>query len=220
MINDNSLNWTDLDIFYVEQLSGDQNPQRNSSPQILNSTALSGSPWKEVLTISSVPSPETHFITITSDSNDITISYGYGRQDPIIPPSLGDLNLPPNPFKTLAMMKFVPTKVRQCGERDSLQSPVPSELSSISTSPMMMGTIEPGETFFDEGTIYSDIKPRRNILHSRPSISPISPPSKKQKRKMCLRRSFLKKRECRSTVCEACAQVLPEETDIPCPSTK
>ena len=30
--------------------------------------------------------------------------YGFGRQLPIIPPSLNDLNLPPNPFNILATM--------------------------------------------------------------------------------------------------------------------
>ena len=40
---------------------------------------------REVITISIVASPESHIITINSDSNDPTIPYGFGRHIPIIP---------------------------------------------------------------------------------------------------------------------------------------
>ena len=43
-------------------------------------------------------------MTIESDSNEPTFPYAFGTQHPIVPPSLNDLNLPPNPFNVLATM--------------------------------------------------------------------------------------------------------------------
>ena len=43
-------------------------------------------------------------VTINSDSNEPTMLYGFGRQLPNTPPSLNDLNLPPNPFNIRAKM--------------------------------------------------------------------------------------------------------------------
>ena len=54
--------------------------------------------------ISSIVSPEPQIVTTYSDSNEPTMPYGYGRQLPIIPPNLNDLNLQHNPFKILATM--------------------------------------------------------------------------------------------------------------------
>ena len=62
---------------------------------------------REVITISSVASPEPRIVTLDSDSNDPTIPYGFGSQQPIVPPSLNDLNLPPKPFNVLATMAVV-----------------------------------------------------------------------------------------------------------------
>ena len=63
----------------------------------------------EVITISSVASREPRIVTLDSDSNDPTIPYVFGSQHPIVPPSLIDLNLPPNLFNVLATMAMIQT---------------------------------------------------------------------------------------------------------------
>ena len=95
---------TESDVFYVEQSSLEGSPIRNNTPAILNSTEISRAMEREVITISFVASPEPRIVTLDSDSNDPTIQYGFGSQQPIVPPSLNDLNLPPNPFNVLATM--------------------------------------------------------------------------------------------------------------------
>ena len=95
---------TESDVFYVERSSDEGSPIRSNTPAILNSVELSGAIARETITISSVASPEPRIVTIDSDSNDPTIPYGFGSQHPIVPPSLNDLNLPPNPFNVLAKM--------------------------------------------------------------------------------------------------------------------
>ena len=114
----------------------------------------------EVITISSVTSPEPRTVTLDSESNDPTKPYGFGSQQPIVPPSLNDLNLPPNPFNVLATM----TVIRQ-DQEDSPQSPELSDLSPISTRPMNVSTIEGWETphtITDDNTFYSsENEPRR-----------------------------------------------------------
>ena len=82
----------------------------------------------ESITISSVASPEPRIVTIDSDSNDPTFSDAFGTQHPIVPPSLNDLNLPPNPFNVLATMAVI-----QQDQEDGPQSPEPSDPSPIST---------------------------------------------------------------------------------------
>ena len=64
--------------------------QRSSPPQsnttvLLNFTELSGAQEKEVITISTVESPEPQIVTIESNSNEPTLSRGYKRKQPIIP---------------------------------------------------------------------------------------------------------------------------------------
>ena len=90
---------TESDVFYVEQSSGEGSLIRNYTPAILNLTEVSGSMEIEVITVSSVASPEPRIVTLDSDSNDPTIPYGFGSQQPIVRPSLNDLNLPPNPLQ-------------------------------------------------------------------------------------------------------------------------
>ena len=95
------------DVFYVEQTSTDGSTIRNNTPAILNSTEISGAKEREVITISSVASPEPRIVTLDSDSNDPTMPYRFGNQQPIVRPSLKDLNLPPNPFNELATMAVI-----------------------------------------------------------------------------------------------------------------
>ena len=97
----------DSDVFFVEQPLNEPGPQRNNFPNILNSTELAGTHTKDMPTISSVASPEPDIVNLDDDSNDLTFPYGFGAQQPIVPSSLNDLNLPPNPFNILAAMTVV-----------------------------------------------------------------------------------------------------------------
>ena len=151
---------TRSDVFYVEQSSPDRSPIRNNTPVIVNSTQLSEAMDPETITISSVASLEPKIVAIDSDSNEPTFPYAFGTQHPIVPPSLNDLNLPPNPFNVLASMVVI----RQDQEQ-SPQSPDPSDPSPISTPPMNLSTIDDWETTHtttDDNTFYSsDNDPRR-----------------------------------------------------------
>ena len=114
---------------------------------------------REVIPISSVASPEPRIVTLDSDSNDPTIPYGFGSQQPIVPPSFNDLNLPPNPFNVLATMAVV-----RVDDANIPHSPEPSIPSPISTPPMNVSTIEGWDTTHtttDNATFYTDDEPRR-----------------------------------------------------------
>ena len=199
---------TESDVFYVEQTSTEGSPIRNNTPAILNSTEISEAMEREVITISSVTSPEPHIVTLDSDSNDPTMPYGFGSQQPIVPPSLNDLNLPPNLFNVLATMAVI-----QADEHYSPQSQEPSIPSPISTPPMNVSTIEGWDTTYtttDVNTFYlSENEPRRvywdisssdtfdsneprNVsVASSPSSTP--PPPPRQKRTLSMGMSFPQK---------------------------
>ena len=205
---------TESDVFYVEQTSTEGSPIRNNTPVILNSTETSGVMEREVISISTVPSPEPRIVTLDSDSNDPTIPHGFGNQQPIVPPSLNDLNLPPNPFNVMETMAVI-----QGNDPFSPQSPEPSIPSPISTPPMNVSTIggwETTHTETDDNTFYSsqneprrvywDIslsdtfdsyEPRNVSVASSPSSTP--PPPPRQKRRLSMGMTFPKKGECRST---------------------
>ena len=127
-----SLSSTDSDVFYVEQSSNDQGVPRPNTPIVHNSTEISGDDTREMISISSIASPEPQIVTIDDASNEPTMPYGFGRQLPIVPPSLNDLNLPPNPFNILATMAVASNTEETNDDNYSPQSPDPSELSSIS----------------------------------------------------------------------------------------
>ena len=216
---------TESVVFYVEQTSTEGSPIRNNTPAILNSTEISEAMEREVITFSSVASPEPHIVTLDSDSNDPTMPYRFGSQQPIVPPSLNDLNLPPNPFNVLAT-----TAVIQADEHYSPQSPEPSIPSPISTPPMNVSTIEGWDTTYtttDDNTFYSfeneprivywDIsssdtfdsnEPRNVSVASSPSSTP--PPAPRQKRRLSMVMSFPKKGGVSQHTCEACGQPLPQ----------
>ena len=126
-------------MFFVEQISNEPSPQRHNSPNILNSTELSENQITEMPAVSSMASPEPQLITLNDVSNEATMPNGFGRQLPIVPPSLNDLNLPPNLFNILATMAVVN---QQRGVNYSPQSPEPSEPSPISTPPMNASTFD------------------------------------------------------------------------------
>ena len=217
----------DSDVFYVEQSSPERSPIRKNNPAILNSTQLSGAMEPELITISSVASPEPQIVTIDSDSNELTFPHAFGTQHPIVPPSLNDLNLPPNPFNVLATMVVI-----QQDQEDSPQSPEPSDPSPISTPPMNLSTIDDWETTHtttDDNTFYScDNEPRgvywdlstdetfeskepRRVYPTRsPSSTP--PPPPRQKRRLSMGMSFPQKwgGGVSQHTCEACGQPLPQ----------
>ena len=128
-----SLDSTDSDVFYVEQISNEPSPQRNNSPDILNSTERSEHHPTRMPSISTIASPHPYIFTLNDDSNEPTIPYGFGRQLPIVPPSLNDLNLPPNPFNILATMAIATNTGDANEDNYSPQSPEPSEPSPIWT---------------------------------------------------------------------------------------
>ena len=218
---------TESDVFYVEQTSTEGSPIRNNTPAILNSTEISEVMEREVITISSVASPEPRIVTLDSDSNDPTMPYGFGNQQPIIPPRLNDLNLPPNPFNVLATLAVIPVD----DDHYSPQSPEPSIPSPIATPPMNVSTIKGWDTTHittDDNTFYSseneprrvywDIsssdtfdsnEPRNVSVASSPSSTP--PPPPQQKRRLSMGMSFPKKGGVSQHICEACGQPLPQE---------
>ena len=168
---------------------------------------------------SSIALLEPQIVPTDSDSNEPTMPYGFGRQLPILPPSLNDLNLPPNPFNILATMALV-NQEDGYDETYSPQSREPSEPSPISTPPMNVSMFESRETSHmttDDTSFYSDDETRRiNFLPSTPTPPP---PPRKLKRKLSLGMSFPRRRGVWQHICEACGQLLPELKDIPSSST-
>ena len=213
---------TESDVFYVEQTLTEGSPIRNNTPAILNLTEISGAMEREVISISSVASPKPRIVTLDSDSNDPTMPYGFGNQQPIVPPSLNDLNLPPNPFNVLATTAVIPVD-----DEYSPQSPELTIPSPISTPPMNISTIEGWDTTYtttDDNTFYlSENEPRgvywdisssdtfdsnepRNVsVDSSPSSTP--PPPPQQKRRLSMGMSFPRKRGVSQ---HTCGQPLPQ----------
>ena len=218
---------TESDLFYVEQISTEGSPIRNNTPAILNSTEISRAMEREIITISSVASPEPRIVTQDSDSNDPTMPYGFGNQQPIVPPSLNDLNLPPNPFNVLATIAVI-----RVDDEYSPQSPEPTIPSPISTPPMNVSTIEgwgyTTHTTTDNDTFYTDDElrrvywdfsstdtfdsnePRNVSVASSPSSTPTTPP--RQKRRLSMGMSFPQKGGVSQHTCEACGQPLPQKS--------
>ena len=215
---------TDSDVFYVEQSSPEASPIRNNTPVVLNSTQLSEAMDPEIITISSVASPEPQIVTIESDSNEITFPYAFGTQYPIVPPSLNDLDLPANPFNVLASMT-----VTRDDQQNSPQSPEPSDPSPISTPPMNISTIdgcmtpnsvtndntyyssqsEPRRVYWDSSLNETFESPEPRRIYPAPSPPTTPPPPPRQKRKLSIGMSFPKKGGVSQHTCEACGQPLP-----------
>ena len=218
----------DSDVFYDEQISNEPSPQKNILPNILNSTELSEHHTALMPSVSSIASPEPGIFAIEDDSNEPTMPYGFGRQLPIVPPSLNDLNLPPNPFNILKKMAVV-TQAQDDNDEYRPQSPEPSNPSPISTPPMNISTFNSWETphtTTDDNTFYSEDEPRRVYWTSpldenfdsedkpRPIYqlsSPSSPPPpRKVKRKLEIGMSLPKRGGVSQHICEACRQTIPQ----------
>ena len=167
--------------------------------------------------ISTIASPQPFFFTINDESNEPTIPYGFGRQLPIIPPSLNDLSLPPNPLNILATMAVANNTEEANDDSYSPQSPELSELS-----PMNVSAFNSWETSYmttNDDTFYSSDEPRRiNFLSPTPSPPP-SPP-RKMKRRLSLGMAFPKTEGVSQHVCEACGQTIPAVKDIRGPSSR
>ena len=239
MTSNNSITSDDSDVFYVEQSSNEPSPQRHNTPNILNSTEISEQHTTRMPSISSIASPEPRIFTIDDDSNEPTMPYGFGGQLSIVPPSLNDLNLPPNPFNILATMAVVHPIQNTHDDNYSPQSPELSELSSISTPPMNVSAFNNCETSYtstDDNTFYTSDEPRRvywdlssdddlgSSLPRNPSVasSPCvtPPPPRAQKRKVSLGMSFPKDDGVSQHICEACGQTIPSVKDTPGPSSR
>ena len=158
---------------------------------------------------------------------------------PIVPPSLNDLNLPPNPFNILARMAVVHQTQNTHDDNYSPQSPEPSELSSMSTPPMNVSAFNNWETSYtstDDNTFYTSDEPRRVYwdlssdddlgssvprnpsVASSPCVTP--PPPTAQKRKISLGMSFPKDGRVSQHICEACGQTISSVKDTPGPSSR
>ena len=222
MSSNNSLDSTDSDVFYVEQISNEPSPRRNNSPDILNSTGTSQHHAVRMPSICTIASPQPYIFTINDDSNEPTIPYGFGRHLPIVPPSLYDLNLPPNPFNVVATMAIANNTGDANDDNYSPQSPEPSEPSPISTPPMNVSAFNNWETSYtttDDDTFHSSDEPRR-IYFLPPSPSPPPSPPRRQKRKLSLGMSFPKEGGVSQHICEACGQTIPSTKDTPGPSSR
>ena len=150
---------TESKVFYVERSSEGSRPKRNKTPADFNSTELSGAMERETITISSAASPEQKIVTLDSDSNKPIFLYGFGNQNPIMLPSLNDLNLRHNPFNVLAFMAVI----RQDQEY-SPPSPQTSDPSPILTLLIKLSFTEGWETphtTTDDKIFYSEVEPRR-----------------------------------------------------------
>ena len=215
-----SLDSTDSDMFYVEQTSNEPSPQRNNSPDILNSTERSEHHATRMPSICTIASPQPYIFTVNDNSNEPTIPYDLRRRLPIVPPSLNNLNLPPNPFNILATMAIANNTGDVNDNNYSPQSPEPSEPSPLSTPPMNVSAFNSWETSYtttDKDTFCSSDEPRR-IYFFPPSPAP-SPP-RKLKRRLSLGMSFPKEGRGSQHVFEACGQTISSAKDTPGPSSK
>ena len=134
--------------------------------------------------------------------------YGFGRQLPIVPPSLNDLNLPPTPFNFLATMAVENHTEDSNDANYSPQSPEPSKPSPILTPPKNISNFDSWETSYtttDDNAFYSSAEPRRIYFLPPSPSSPPSPP-RKMNWKLARWKSNPKREAVLQHVCEACGQ--------------
>ena len=213
MTSNNSAASDDSDVFYVEQSSSETSPQRHNSPKILNFTEISEHHTTRMPSISSIASPQPRIFTIDDDSNEPTMPYGFGRQLPIVPLSLNDLNLPPNPFNILATMAIANNNDEANDDNYSPESPDPSVPSSISTPPMNISAFNSWETSYtttDDDTFHSSDEPRR--IYSFPQV-----PQRRhhlhegRKESWAWECPFQRRGECRSTSAKPAVRRSPQQ---------
>ena len=143
--------------------------------------------------------------------------YGIGRQLPIVPPILKDLNRPPNPFNILATMAVVN---HENDDNYDPQSPEPSEPSPISLNPMNVSTFDSWETSYtttDDNMFYSDVESRR--MYFCHQLLPRRRRPENGNKNGAWECPFAKGGGLSQHICEACGQMIPSAKDIPGPST-
>ena len=203
-------------------------PTKKQLPDYFKFDRAFGDPHKRNANnlLSSIPEPD--IVTFGDDSNDPTFTYGFGAQQPIVPPSLNNLNLLPNPFNILAISVVQQNLIQQDHDY-SPQSPEPSEPSPTSAPPMKVSTFNSWETphtTTDDTTFYSEDKPRRvywtfplnetfqkgepRRIYLLSSPSPPSPP-RKMKRKVEMGMSFQTEGECRSMSARPADKRFPQQ---------
>ena len=189
---------TDLNVFNVERSSGENILLKLNTPDTLNSAEFSGALAKDVVTISSIASPEPQIVTNESHSKEPTMPYGYGRQ-PIIPHSLNDLNPPMNPCNVMTLVSPAHRTETQRYPTQVDGSPIHSEMIDISVISRTIGvsTVDSRQISSEVGTFNSD-EPRKISPASSPIPTPPAPRRQKSKLSMGMS-SPNKKRECRST---------------------
>ena len=163
--------------------------------------------------------------------------YGFGRQLPIIPPSLINLNLPPNPFNILATMAEInPTEVghdenyspsHQSHQNHRQSHHHPWTWLHLTVGKLRMPpwttTLSSRRTSQDEctGHLHWMKLSIRTGKHKRVYLlSSPSPPSLPMKRKLEMGMFFRKRRGPSQHVCVACGENIPPMKDTPGPSTK
>ena len=144
----------------------------------MSSIQLSGDHIIQAFTKSSVASSELIFFTLGYESNEPTFPDGFGRQTPLVTPSLNYLNLPPNWFNIVATMVVVRPTRPQSEEKHSPLTPVPSVFSSISTPPRNISGVGRRDNS-SSGTVSSDDEPQR--FHLLSTFSPLPPPRRQTK---------------------------------------
>ena len=219
MASNISIDSTESDVFFVEQISNEPSPQRHNSTIILSSTALSPTYTAGTPSVSSISSLKPQIVTLNDDSDEPTMPYGFGRQLPIVPPSLNDLNLPPNPSNILATMAVIN---QEHNSNYRPQSPESSEASPISAPPIDVSTFDSWDSSYtttDDNTFFSSDEPRRIYFLPPSPSSPPSPP-RKMEQKLEMGMSFPKRKGVSQHICEACGQTIASAKDIPGPSTK
>ena len=144
----------DSDVFYVERSPEEESSSQNNTPVVLNSTQLSGGLARKVIRISSVASLQPQIVPIKLDFNELTIPYGYGKQVPIIPPSLKDLTLPLNPLNAMTPISPAPITEAQLHHVEIAPCTLQKEViivTDISMPSMLVSSIRPWKKFHTWG---------------------------------------------------------------------
>ena len=149
---------------------------------------------REIISISSVASPELQIMTIESYWYETTMLSHSGRQQTIVRLSLNDLNLPMHPFN---MMTAPFTETRSpflaimTSRYKSNHLIIPTYLHQQEW--LLQWTLARHETLSD--VFYSDESRRISVKSSPTFTAPASPP-RKQKKKLRVWMSFWKQEEC------------------------
>ena len=204
----NQIIWLFVNRFWrllCRAVVGGAEPNQAQSSVNLESTELSLAMAKEIITITSVTSPEPENVTIESDSDDLSIPYGYGRQVPVVLP-IHELDLPIKAFNVRMSITLAPTTETPEYHRANHDSPIstaPFDIFDKSKQSIMVNTGDVWET-------------RRRAHSTRmsheDSLWHWSPTQHNSERKLSLGVSFPKKKGTLQHGCRACGQPLMRRT--------